>query len=104
MMAGRSKGTLGGDEEWLPLPGHPVSELATANTTTSGEEFLDGEVEVWESLRSMPDVWRKKRERECWVSLPWTVSFYLIPEGFGLSGYASWNSQSASSAIPFRRA
>ena len=103
MTAGRSKGTPGGDKGWLPLPGRPVSGLASANTTTSGEEFLDGEVEVWESLRSMPDVWRKKRERECWVSSPWTVSFYLIPEGLGLSGYASWNSRSALSAVPFRR-
>ena len=69
MMAGRSKGIPGGDEGWLPLPGRPVSGLASANTTTLGEEFLDGEVEVWESLRSMSGVWRKGK-RECWAGSP----------------------------------
>ena len=66
---GKSRGTPDGDEGWLPLPGRPVSGLASANTTTSGEEFLDGEVEVWESLRSMSDVWRKEKG-ECWASSP----------------------------------
>ena len=51
--AGRSRGTPGSDEGWLPLPGHPVSGLASANTVTSGEEFLDGEDEDWDSLRSI---------------------------------------------------
>ena len=69
MTAGRSKGIPGGDEGWLPLPGHPVSGLASANTMTSREEFLDGEVEVWESLRSMSDVWRKEKGG-CWASSP----------------------------------
>ena len=63
MMAGRSKGIPGGDEGWLPLPGRPVSGLASANTMTSREEFLDGEVEVWESLRSMSNVWREKGKK-----------------------------------------
>ena len=101
---GRSRGTPDGDEGWLPPPGHPVSGLVSANTTTSGEEFLDEEVEVWESLRSMSGVLERGEEKGCWASSPWAVSFYLIPEGFGLSGYASWNSRSASSAIPFKRA
>ena len=56
MTAGRSKGTPDGDEGWLPLPGRPVSGLASANTTTLGEEFLDDEVEDWDSSRSMSRV------------------------------------------------
>ena len=106
MMAGRSKGTPGGDKGWLPLPGRPVSGLASANTTTSGEEFLDGEVEVWESLRSISDVGEGKGSVWACLLLPvLLLSFYhLTPVGFGLSGYTSWNSRSASSAVPFRRA
>ena len=52
-MAGRSKETPGGVGGWLLSPGCPVSGLVSANTTTSGEEFLDGEDEDWDSLRSM---------------------------------------------------
>ena len=103
MTAGRSKGTPGGDKGWLPLPGRPVSGLASANTTTSGEEFLDGEVEVWESLRSISDVGEGKEGGVGQVRLDLSP-FYFIPEGLSLLGYASWKSQSASSAIPFRRA
>ena len=55
MTAGRSKGTPDGDEGWLPLPGRPVSGLASANKTTLGEEFLDGKEEGWDSLRSILD-------------------------------------------------
>ena len=62
-MVGRSRGIPAGDKGWLPPPGCPVSGLASANTMTSGEEFLDREVEVWESLRSMSDVWRKGEKR-----------------------------------------
>ena len=46
MTVGRSRGTSGGDEGWLPSPGHPVSGLAIASMMTLGEEFLDGEDEV----------------------------------------------------------
>ena len=53
MTAGRSKGIPGSDGGQLSSPGHPVSGLASANTTTSGEEFLNGEDEDWDSLRSM---------------------------------------------------
>ena len=53
MTVGRSKGTLGGINVWLPSPGCPVSGLVSANTMTSREEFLDGEDEDWDSLRSM---------------------------------------------------
>ena len=52
MMEGRSKGTLGDVVGWLPSPGCPVSGFASASTTTSGEEFLDGE-KVGDPLRSM---------------------------------------------------
>ena len=45
MTAERSRGTPGGDEGWLLLPGRPVSGLVSANITMSGEEFLDGEDE-----------------------------------------------------------
>ena len=55
MTAGRSRGTPGGDEGWLPSPGRLVSGLVSANTTTSGEEFLDGKEEGWDSLRSIVD-------------------------------------------------
>ena len=64
MTAGRSKGTPGGDKGWLPLPGRPVSGLASANTMTLGEEFLDGEVEDWESLRSMSCVLLEERGKD----------------------------------------
>ena len=63
MTAGRSRGTPGGDEGWLPSPGRLVSGLVSANTTTSGEEFLDGEVEDWDSLRSIFCTWRKEKGR-----------------------------------------
>ena len=53
MMVGRSRGTPGGDDGWLLLPGRPVSGLASANTMMLGEEFLDSEDEDWDSLRSM---------------------------------------------------
>ena len=61
MTAGRSKGTPDGDGGWLPSPGHPMSGLASANTTMLGEEFLDGEEEDWDSLRSIFCFGRGKR-------------------------------------------
>ena len=45
MTVGRSRGTPDGDKGLLPSPGHLVSGLVSANTTTLGEEFLDGEDE-----------------------------------------------------------
>ena len=53
MMAERSKGTPGDGEGWLVSPEHPVSGLASPNTGMSGEEFLDGEDEDWNLLRSI---------------------------------------------------
>ena len=53
MTAEKNKGTPGGDEGWLLSLGCPVPRLASANTRMSGEEFLDGEDEDWDSLRSM---------------------------------------------------
>ena len=58
---GRSRGTPDGGKGWLPLPGRPVSGLASANTTTLGEEFLDGKKEDWDSLRSIFCFGRGKR-------------------------------------------
>ena len=68
MTVGRSKGTLNGVVRWLPLPGCPVSGLASANTTMSGEEFLDSEDEDWDLLRSIFLCGEKDREDEgdCW--------------------------------------
>ena len=63
IMVVRSRGTPDGGKGWLLSPGHPVSGLASANTTTSGEEFLDGEVEDWDSLRSIFCTWRKEKGR-----------------------------------------
>ena len=53
MTAGRSMGTPGDGDGLLLLPGRPVSGLASANTMTLGEEFLDSKDEDWDLLRSI---------------------------------------------------
>ena len=79
MTVGRSRGTPDNDEGWLLSPGRPVSGLVSANTTTSGEEFLDGEEEGWDPLRSIFCFGRGEKGKGGWgfVHLG-LVSFYPI--------------------------
>ena len=75
---GRSRGTPDGVGGWLLLPGCPVSGLASANTTTLGEEFLDSEDKDWDLLRSMLCIWRGNEEGDWHVRLS-LASFYPSP-------------------------
>ena len=87
------------------LLGRPVFGLASANTETSGKEFLDGEEEDWDSLRSM-FVWVEEwgdRGFVCLDPISLFILYHFVPMDFGLPGYALWKFWNASSAVFFRR-